>query len=159
MAKKEYVRRDIATNRKARHEYFIEDTFEAGLVLVGSEIKSLRLGEANINDAFCEERNGEIYLINSHIQPFDKAKYYNHEARRPRKLLLHRNQIRKMIGALKVKGKTIVPLALYFSKKNIAKIEIAIVSGKKEYDKREAIKQADWKREKAQLMKNKMRDF
>jgi SsrA-binding protein len=152
-------RRDICQNRRVRYDYFIEETIEAGIALKGTEVKALRLGRSNIQDAFCEERGGEIYLIHSYIEPFEKSKFFNHEARRPRKLLLHAKEIRKLIGTLNVKGKTIVPTCMYFTGKNIAKVEIAVVKGKKEYDKREQIKQDEWKRQKATLMKQSAQDL
>jgi SsrA-binding protein len=143
----------IVYNRKVKHDYFIDETFEAGIVLVGSEAKSLRGNDVNINDAYVDHENGELVLINSYIPEYNKANAFNHYPRRTRKLLLRKQQIKKLIGMLKVKGITIVPLSIYFNNKNIAKIEIAIVRGKKEYDKREAIKQADWNRQKARILK------
>lgn len=143
----------IVNNRKAKHDYFIDEVFEAGIVLVGSEVKSLRAHDVNINDAYVSHENGQIVLINAYIPEYDKANNYNHFPRRTRKLLLHKRQIKKLIGMLKTKGVTIVPLSIYFNHKNMAKVEIAVVRGKKEYDKREAIKQADWNREKARILK------
>ncbi|MCE2992250.1 MAG: SsrA-binding protein SmpB [Candidatus Jidaibacter sp.] len=143
----------IVYNRKAKYDYFIDETLEAGIVLVGSEAKSLRAHDVNINDAYVDHENGAMMLINSYIPEYDKAATaFNHSPRRTRKLLLHKRQIKKLIGMIKTKGVTIVPLSVYFNNKNIAKLEIAVVRGKKEYDKRESIKQADWKREKARIM-------
>lgn len=147
---KEYV----ATNRKAKFEYFILETFEAGMVLQGTEVKSLRNHSVNINDSYCDVQGGELVLLNAHINEYEKGTYSNHNPKRTRKLLLHRSQIRKLTGKLKEKGLTLVPLSLYFNYKNIAKIEIALVKGKKEYDKRETIKQEEWKRDRARMLKN-----
>ncbi len=143
----------VVHNRKAKHEYFIDEVFEAGIVLVGSEAKSLRGHDVNINDAYVDHEKGELVLINSYIPEYNKANSFNHFPRRTRKLLLHKKQIKKLIGMLKIKGVTIVPLSIYFNHKNIAKAEIAVVRGKKEYDKRESIKQADWNRQKARILK------
>lgn len=142
----------IVVNRKARYEYFIDETFEAGIVLVGSEAKSLRNNDVNIGDSYADCENGEVVLINSYIPEYSKAFAYNHSPRRTRKLLLRKRQIKKLVGALKTKGVTIVPLSIYFNNKNLAKVEIALVRGKKEYDKRQSIKEADWKRDKARIM-------
>ena len=144
----------LAQNRRARFEYFIEDEYEAGLCLFGSEIKSLRSGKANIQDAFVEyKKNGELYLINSYIAPYKMATLFNHEPLRKRKLLLHSKEIKKIIGKIKIKGVTVIPLVLYINDKNIAKIKIAVAKGKKLYDKREAIKQRDQKRNEQKLLK------
>lgn len=154
MAKKvQEQNRVVAQNRKARYEYFIDETLEAGIVLTGTEVKSVRNGGASITESYAEEDSGEIYLVNAYIPEYDKGTSFNHPPRRPRKLLLHKRQIKKLLGALKVKGTTLVPLSIYFNKKNIAKIELAVAHGKKQYDKREAIKQEDWKRQKARLLK------
>lgn len=144
----------VAQNRKAKHDYFIDEVIEAGLVLVGTEAKSLRSHDVNINDAYATVEKGIPMLINAYIPEYKQANNFNHYSRRPRKLLLHAKQIRKLIGALKIQGTTIVPLSIYFNNKNIAKVEIAVVRGKKEYDKRETIKKEEWKREKARIMKN-----
>lgn len=154
MTKQKSKSRAVVTNRRARYDYFIDETFEAGIVLVGSEAKSLRNNDANINDAYVDHENGELVLINSYVPEYSKAFAFNHVPRRVRKLLLHKRQIKKIIGTLKTRGTTIVPLSIYFNKKNIAKVEIAIVRGKKEYDKRQSIKEADWRRDKARLMSN-----
>lgn len=144
----------ITVNRKAGFEYFIEDKFEVGIVLLGSEIKSIRANNFSLNDAYVEEMSGELYLINCHITEYKQSNQFNHEPMRPRKLLLHKKQIAKLIGILRTKGQTIVPLNAFFNHKNMLKLEIAVVKGKKLHDKRESIKQADWNRQKARLLRN-----
>ena len=128
----------VATNRKALHDYFIIDRFETGIVLKGTEVKSLRQGSANLQDGYAVIRNGEVWLVGLHISPFEKGNINNHDPKRDRKLLLHRKEIRKLIGRTSEKGLTLVPLRIYFTK-NIAKVELAIARGKRSYDKREAI--------------------
>jgi SsrA-binding protein len=153
MSNNEPFKKIIAQNKKAYHDYFIEEKLEAGVVLLGSEVKSLRAGKANINDSHATESKGEIFLLNSHIAEYEKANRFNHETRRPRKLLLHKQQIRKLIGKLKVKGYTLVALSLYFNDKNRIKIELGLAKGKKEYDKRQTIKEKEWKRDQERIMK------
>lgn len=143
----------IAVNRKARYEYFIEDNIEAGIILKGSEVKSLRAGNVNIADAYADEQNGDVYLLQAHIGEFKGANRWGHAPTRPRKLLLHKVEIRKLFGKLKVKGYTLIPLSMYFNSKNIAKVELGLARGKKQHDKREAEKERDWQREKARTMK------
>jgi SsrA-binding protein len=133
-------------NRKARHEYHIDDTFEAGLVLRGTEVKSLRAGKASLNEAFAYIRNGEIWLKNMYIKPYEQGSYYNHDERRDRKLLLKRREIKEIDKAISQKGKTLVPLKLYF-KGGYAKLLIGLATGKKKYDKREDIKERDVRKE------------
>lgn len=145
----------IAQNRKARHEYSIEEVLEAGISLVGTEVKSLRAGRANIGDAYAAAHKGEIYLYNAQIEAYDKGNRFNHEERRARKLLLHKKQVSKLIGQTKNKGVTLVPLSIYFNSRGIAKVELALVKGRKEYEKREAKKEQEWKREQQRLLKNK----
>ncbi len=128
----------IVTNRRARREYFIEETHEAGLVLTGSEIKSVRAGRVNLHDSYVTIREGEAWLLNSHIAPYEQASHQNHEPKRDRKLLLHRHQINRLAGKVQAKGYTIVPLRLYL-RDNRAKVEIALAKGKKLYDKRDAL--------------------
>ena len=155
MAKsKKPTRPSIADNRKARFNYHIEEEFEAGIVLTGTEVKSLRAGEANIADSYAEVKNGEAWLINCHIKEFSHGNRFNHEARRPRKLLLHVREINKMRGAVEKDGMTLVPLRLYFNDKGIAKLALGIARGKKLHDKREDQKQRDWNRQKSRLMKD-----
>ena len=147
--------RVIAQNKKARFEYFLENEYEAGICLYGSEIKSLRNGKANIQDAFIEfSKSGELLLINSHISPYKMAAIFNHEPLRKRKLLLHKKEIKKIIGKIKLKGYTVIPTVLYINDRNIAKIKIAIAKGKKLYDKRETIKERDQKRNEQRLLKD-----
>lgn len=144
----------ISENRKARHNYAIADTFEAGIVLTGTEVKSLRERSANIAESFAEERGGEIWLINSYIPEFSHGNIFNHEPRRPRKLLLNRKEINKLMGAVQRSGMTIVPLRLYFNARGRAKLLIGLAKGKKAHDKREDIKARDWERQKSRLMKS-----
>jgi SsrA-binding protein len=125
----------VVTNRRVRREYFIEESFEAGLVLTGSEIKSIRAGRANLQDSYVSIRDGEAWLVSSHVSPYKQASIENHEPKRDRKLLLHRHQIDRLLGKVQAKGYTIVPLRLYL-KNNRAKVEIALAKGKKLYDKR-----------------------
>ncbi|HEX6866769.1 MAG TPA: SsrA-binding protein SmpB, partial [Caulobacteraceae bacterium] len=127
----------IAENRRARFDYFIEDTFEAGLALTGTEVKSLRAGKANIAESYAAVENGEIVLVNADIPPYAKASnIFNHEPRRPRKLLLHRRQINRLIGAVQREGLTLIPTKLYWSDRGLAKLEIGLAKGKKQHDKR-----------------------
>ena len=145
-------RESIARNKRARHDYAITDTWEAGIVLTGSEVKSLRSGKANISDAYGIVKDGEVHLLNLHISPYEQASYFNHEPTRTRKLLLHRREIRKMIGSVGRQGLTLVPLELYF-KRGIAKVVLALGKGKKLHDKRETIKQRDTDREIKRFLK------
>lgn len=145
--------RVVAENRKARHDYFLEDIFEAGIALTGTEVKSLRFGNANIAESFAEPRDGQINLVNAHIPEFKQGNRFNHEPRRPRKLLLHRREINKLTGAVQRQGMTIVPLCLYFNDRGRVKLELALAKGKKAHDKREAIKQRDWQRQKGRLLR------
>ncbi|HSK56292.1 MAG TPA: SsrA-binding protein SmpB [Jiangellales bacterium] len=141
----------VARNRKARHDYHIEDTFEAGLVLTGTEVKSLRAGRASLVDGFGEVRDGEVWLRNAHIPEYDQGTWTNHEPRRPRKLLLHKGEISRLIGKTQERGLTLVPLSLYF-KDGYAKVEIALARGKKTYDKRHALAERQAKREAERAM-------
>jgi SsrA-binding protein len=136
----------IATNRKARHDYFIEETYEAGLVLTGTEIKSIRAGHVNLRDSFAVVKEGELWLMNAHIAPYDQGTYANHEPRRSRKLLMHRREINRIAGKLQEKGFTLVPLRLYL-KNNLAKVELGLGRGKKQYDKRAALREKETRRE------------
>ncbi len=145
---KEKPRISVARNKRASHDYHILETWEAGLVLTGSEVKSLRNGRANIGDAYAILRDGEVYLINLHISPYEQASYFNHEPTRTRKLLLHQKEIRKMIGAVERQGLTLIPLELYF-KKGKAKVALALGKGKKLHDKRADLRKKDDEREMA----------
>jgi len=136
----------ITVNRKARHDYHIQDSLEAGIVLKGSEIKSIRAGKVNLSDAYARPENGELWLYNSHIASYDAASYNTHEPTRPRKLLLHRKEINSLAGKVVQKGLTLVPLKLYI-KHGVAKVELGVAKGKKVYDKREAIARRDADRE------------
>lgn len=147
------ARRIVADNRKARRDYFIDEALEGGLVLVGTEVKSLRAGRANLNDAYAAERGGEIFLYNAYIPEYAGGNRFNHETRRPRKVLLHRREVNRLIGTLKRGGVTLIPLALYFNEQGRAKVEIAVGHGKKQHDKRAAIKERDWQRQKERLMR------
>jgi len=144
--------RFVAQNRRARHDYHIETTVEAGLMLTGTEVKVLRQGVASINEAYAVERDGDLYLINSHF-PLYPASRFNHEPERPRKLLLHRREINRLAGAIKRDGITLVPLAIYFNERGRAKLELGLAKGKRKSDKREAEKARDWQRDRARLMR------
>src|SRR5690554_2092117 len=142
----------IAQNKKARHDYFIEDTFEAGIQLVGSEIKSIRLGKVNLNDAFVVIRGNQAYLSNMHISKYDFSNRFNHEETRTRKLLLHKREILKLDAKTREQGYTIIPLKIYF-KEALVKVEIAVAKGKKLHDKRESMKEADAKMRMKKILK------
>jgi SsrA-binding protein len=146
----------ITVNRKAYHNYHIQETLEAGIVLKGSEIKSIRDGKVNLSDAYAKPENGELWLYNSHIASYDAASYNTHEPTRPRKLLLHRKEINSLVGKVVQKGLTLVPLKLY-TKHGIAKIELGVAKGKKLYDKKEAIARRDADREMERAMKRRRR--
>lgn len=144
----------VSLNRRARHDYFITSTVEAGIILSGTEVKSLRTGQASIQESFASPKDGAIYLINAYIPEYKQAGVHlQHETRRPRQLLLHKREIDKMLGAVKKEGMTLVPLGIYFNKRGIAKIEIGLAKGKQQRDKREAVKQREWDRDKARIMK------
>ncbi len=146
--------RYAALNRKARHDYFIEENMEAGLVLTGTEVKSIRRGHASINEAHAGVMGGELWLFNAHVPTYEHApKRENHEERRPRKLLLHRRERNKLLGAIKREGITLIPLALYFNDRGIAKLDLGIAKGKKKVDKRATEKERDWQREKARVLR------
>jgi len=142
----------VAQNRKARHNYFIEETFEAGLALTGTEVKSLRGGRSSIAESYITEDGGEAWMVNSDIPAYAAGNRFNHERKRARKLLLHRRQINALIGAIRREGRTVVPLQVYFNERGRAKVEIALVTGKQAHDKRQAIKERDWKRQRARLL-------
>ena len=152
------VRRDTdkyaAQNRRARHDYLIQDTIEAGMVLLGTEVKMLRQGQASINEAYAAERDGALYLVGAHIPEYKSARD-NHEPGRPRKLLLHRKEQNKLRGLIKREGMTIVPLGIYFNERGLAKCELGLAKGKRKADKREAEKSRDWQRDKARLLREK----
>ena len=143
----------VAQNRRARFDYSIENTFEAGIVLVGTEVKSLRRGQASITEAYASDQGGELYLLNAHIAPYYSGKTFGHEPRRPRKLLLHRREIGKMIGAIRREGMTLVPLSIYFNERGRAKVSLALAKGRRKADQRQAIKDRDWQRQKSRLLR------
>jgi SsrA-binding protein len=154
--KKLLAPKTIAENRRARYDFFIEDTVEAGIMLTGTEVKSLRVGRANIAESYAAVEHGAIVLVNADIPPYGQAtNFFNHEPRRPRKLLLHAKQISKLIGAVQREGSTLIPLRLYFNEKGRAKLELALAKGKKLHDKREAVADRDWQRDKARLLRDK----
>ncbi len=145
----------VADNRKARFSYEIGETLEAGIMLSGTEVKSLRNGKGLIAESYATEQDGAIYLINAYIPEYLQANRFNHEPKRPRKLLLHKRQISRLITATQRQGMTVVPLKIYFNEEGRAKIEIALAKGKNEADKRETSKKRDWEREKSRIMKDK----
>jgi SsrA-binding protein len=145
----------VADNRKARYAYAIEDTLEAGLMLTGSEVKSLRTGKATISESYAYAKDGELFLVNAYIPEYLMANRFNHEPRRSRKVLVHKREATKLAAAIQREGMTLIPLRVYFNPKGIAKIELGIAKGKKLHDKRETEKQRDWQRDKARLMRNK----
>lgn len=148
----------VAQNRKARHNYFIEDVIEAGIVLAGTEVKSLRGGQASINESYAHVKAGELFLVNAYIPEYTKSNpKWQHETRQPRKLLLHKKQMIKLTEAVSRKGVTIVPLSVYFNKRGIAKVSLGIAAGKKQQDKRDDLKKRDWQREKSRIMRDKNR--
>ena len=144
----------VAVNRRARFDYELEDTFEAGIQLLGTEVKSLRAGKANIAESYVSPEDNEIYLINADIPPYDHGNRFTHAPRRRRKLLLKKKEINKIAGSVARDGRTVVPLRLYFNERGIAKLQIALAKGKKTVDKRETKKERDWQRQKSRLMKN-----
>ena len=156
MAKKaDPEKKIVADNRKARYSYAIEDTIEAGIMLLGSEVKSLRGGRSTIAESYAYAKDGELFLVNAYIPEYTMASRFNHEPRRQRKLLVHKNQANKLAAAIQREGMTLIPLRLYFNPKGIAKIELGLAKGKKLHDKRETEKQRDWQRDKARLMRDK----
>lgn len=144
----------VTDNRKARHDYFIEETYEAGMALTGTEVKSLRAGKANLKDSYAQVENGEMFLFNMHISPYEQGNRYNVDPVRTRKLLLHKGEINRLFGKVKQQGLTLVPLKVYF-KRGRAKIELALARGKKQYDKREALAEKDARREVERGMRGK----
>lgn len=145
----------VAQNKKASFEYFIEERFEAGVVLIGSEVKSLRSGKVSIADTHAAMDRGELFLHNCHIAEYEQANRFNHSTKRPKKLLLHRGEIKKILGKIKLKGYTLVALSIYFNHKNLVKIELGLSRGKKQHDKRQTIKEKDWQREQERILRDK----
>lgn len=143
----------VAENRRARFEYFLEEFFEAGIALTGTEVKSLRFGEGTIAEAYAEVKNGEVNLINANIPEYNFGNRFNHEPKRPRKLLLRARQIEKMEKSIGREGMTLIPMSVYFNGRGRAKVELALAKGKKLHDKRETVKARDWKRDQQRLMR------
>ncbi|MFG1400587.1 SsrA-binding protein SmpB [Xanthobacter sediminis] len=152
--KKDAPRKVAAENRRARFDYSIEEVFEAGVALTGTEVKSLRTGKATIGESYAAQKNGEMWLYNAYIPEYLEANRFNHETRRPRKLLLHKRQIAKLGNAVEREGMTVVPLKIYFNDRGRAKVEIALAKGRQTHDKREALKERSWARDKARLMRD-----
>jgi len=146
-------KKTVAENRRARFDYHIEDVFEAGIMLTGTEVKSLRFGEGTIAESYAEIRNGEAWLVNSNVPEFSHGNRFNHEPKRPRKLLLKEREIAKFHGAVERKGMTLVPLSVYFNGRGRAKVELALAKGKNVADKRATIKERDWKRDQQRIMR------
>ena len=146
----------VGTNKTARHEYFITDTYEAGMILRGTEVKSLREGRVNLKDSYAQIKNGELFLVNCHISPYNYGNQFNHDPTRPRKLLLHKREIKRLIGKVAEKGFTLIPLKIYF-KDGKAKVELGLAKGKKVHDKREDMKERDARREMERALKGKSR--
>jgi SsrA-binding protein len=144
----------VAENRRAKFEYFIETVYEAGIALTGTEVKSLRFGEGSIAEAYAEVRDEQVWLVNANIPEFSHGNRFNHEPKRPRKLLLHEREINKLHGAVAREGMTLVPLSVYFNGRGRAKVELALAKGKKAHDKRDTIKERDWKREQGRLLRD-----
>ncbi|MGD9027824.1 MAG: SsrA-binding protein SmpB [Methyloceanibacter sp.] len=155
MAPKRESGKLVAENRRARFNYEIEDTIEAGIVLTGSEVKSLRTGKANIAESYASNEGGELYLINAHIAEYGGASRFGHEPTRHRKLLLHKKEMARLLGAVQRQGMALVPLRLYFNARGIAKLLLGLGRGKKVHDKRETEKKRDWQRQKSRLMREK----
>jgi SsrA-binding protein len=154
MAKKEAPERKYAAqNRKARHNYFIDEVLEAGIMLAGTEVKSLRQGKATIGDAYAADKGGELWLYNMNIPEYDSGGYSRHEEKRARKLLLKKREIDKLLGAVQRDGITLVPLSIYFNPRGIAKVELGLARGKKNYDKRETVKKREWNKQQARLLR------
>lgn len=147
--------RAAAENRRARHEYSIEDTIEAGMMLLGSEVKSLRAGQASLAEAWAGPKDGAIWLLNCHIPSYRQAGHMNHEDRRPRKLLVRKKEQEKLLAAIKREGMTLVPLKIYFNDRGIAKLLLGVAKGKKKHDKRQSDKERDWNRQKSRLLREK----
>ncbi len=144
----------VTQNRRARYDYSIEETFNAGLSLTGSEVKSLRAGRASLVDAYADDRSGDFYLCNSNIPEYGPAGRFNHEPKRPRKFLLKRKEMNFLIGAINQKGKTVVALSIYFNERGLAKVQLGLATGKRQVDKREAIQKRDWQRQKNRLLRS-----
>lgn len=142
-----------AQNRRARHDYDIVETFEAGIMLTGTEVKSIRAGRASIVEAHADAKDGDLWLFNAHVDEYGQAKHFQHTPKRPRKLLLHRRELEKLIGAVRREGMTLVPLDIHFNPRGIAKVTLALARGRRKADKRAAVKDQEWKRQKERLLR------
>ena len=147
----------VADNRRARHDYFILETYEAGIALTGTEVKSLRRGRASLQDSFARVEKGELILYDLHISPYEAGNIFNHEPKRPRRLLMHKQEIMRLYGKLREKGLTLIPLKIYFNERGLAKVELALAKGKKLYDKREAAAERDAQREIAKALRRRQK--
>ena len=145
--------RYVAQNRRARHDYLIEDTIEAGVVLQGTEVKVLRQGQGSITEAYADHSGGELFLVNANIPEYSAAAHFSHKPRRPRKLLLHRKQVHRLLGAIQRDGMTVIPLSIYFNERGRAKVELGLARGKRKADKRQTEKQRDWQRSRARILR------
>jgi SsrA-binding protein len=145
--------RIAAQNRKARHNYFIEETLEAGIMLLGTEVKSLRQGQGSLNESYAQEKDGDLFLFHAFIPPYRHGNKQNHAPRRPRKLLLHKRELSRLLVSLQREGMTVVPLSIYFNDRGIAKVELGLAKGKRKYDKRASQKKRDWSREKERILR------
>lgn len=149
----------VADNRRARFDFFLEEKFQCGVMLTGTEVKSLRHGQCSFNEAFAGEKGGDIWLYNAYIPPYNPAgAHLQHEPKRPRKLLLKKKEIDKLLGSIKREGYTLVPVRIYFNSRGLAKVEIALAKGKKQHDKRETEKKRDWNREKGRVLRDNQKD-
>ena len=155
MAKQLISHGTVAQNRKARHDYAIEDTLEAGIMLMGSEVKSLRMGRCTLVEAFAQPEHGELFLLNAHIPAYEGASHFQHDEKRKRKLLLHRKELDRLMAAIGRKGMTVVPLSLYFNDRGKAKVQLGLAKGKTHIDRRDDIKKREWQREQARVMRAK----
>jgi len=153
MAEQDTTNRPVAQNRRARFDYFIDEKIEAGIMLLGTEVKSLREGKASLSEAWAGPRNDELWLFNCYIPEYSASSHFTHETTRPRKLLLHRKEVDKLMGAAKRQGVTIVPMAVYFNDRGIAKVLLGLARGKRQVDKRQTTKDRDWQRQKARVMR------
>ncbi|MHA1565525.1 MAG: SsrA-binding protein SmpB [Alphaproteobacteria bacterium] len=155
MAKaKDPTHRLVAQNRKARHDFFIDDSLEVGIVLQGTEVKSLREGRGSLVDAWAGERNGEMWLFNAYIPEYGAGSRFNHEPKQPRKILVHKRERNRLLAAVQRQGVTLVPLSIYFNDRGIAKVDLGLARGKRQYDKRATSKTRDWNRQKARLLRD-----
>jgi SsrA-binding protein len=155
MARPQLIAGNVAAeNRRARHDYTIAETIEAGIVLAGTEVKSLRGGRANLTESFAGQKDGELYLFNAYIPEYQVKTAFAHETRRPRKLLVHRREMRRLLGAISREGMTLVPLSIFFNGRGLAKVSLGLAKGRKLHDKRAAEKERDWQREKARVLRN-----